>query len=388
MTTLTKPQRAALATVKAAQASRRAVLKGALALGAAGLLAPAVSRSALSSSGQLQFLGWAGYDFQPIFDAFEKDTGIKVVFNGMGSQDEILAAITAQPEGYDLSEPTVDRLKNWIDGGYVQPWDESKINLENIEPAFLSGFAGSMTKVEGQRYGVPNIWGTELLVLNTEEVEAEYGTASLADLFDEKHAGALTLRAHSGLAGIGLLLDHQGKLPHPFRESFEDEAKMVANYDLILAFALENRDKVAQFWTNENEAQGAFRTNGCVVGLNWDTSAIALQKEGLPIKALAPIEGALTWAQNYVLLKGSPNVEQAHAWAAWANRAEGNHAWAAAYGANPVAKGAVALMDDFSKQFFAETYPGDALEKLFWWPTQDSWFVSRRTEYADKFLAA
>jgi len=40
------------------------------------------------------------------------------------------------------------------------------------------------------------------------------------------------------------------------------------------------------------------------------------------------------------------------------------------------------------KTFYATAYPGDALQKLWWWPVQEAWFIKLRGEYADKFKAA
>jgi spermidine/putrescine transport system substrate-binding protein len=40
------------------------------------------------------------------------------------------------------------------------------------------------------------------------------------------------------------------------------------------------------------------------------------------------------------------------------------------------------------KAFYASAYPGDALQKLWWWPTQEAWFIKLRGEYADKWKAA
>jgi spermidine/putrescine transport system substrate-binding protein len=379
------------ATLKAAREfSRRTLLKGAVAAGAVAATGPWYVRDAFSSSGQLNFLGWAGYDaFPGVFKTFEGKTGIKVNFTGFGSQDEFLTqAKTGAGGAFDLSEPTADRLSNWIDGGLATPWDESKINLTGVDPAFLKGAAGDLTTVGGKRYGVPSVWGTEALLFNTQEAPLEYGKARLKDLWDEKYAGKVTVRGHSGLVAIGRALDADGKLPHPFNDSFKDEAKMTANYDEILKFALAHRKNVAQFWSNENEAQGAFRTNGVVIGHNWDTSAAALIAEGLPIGYIAPVEGAQSWMQNFVLLKGAKNLEQANAWVSWMNSPEGGAAWAQAYAANPTAQGAVDLGTDAQKKFFKAAYPGDALQKLWWQPAQLGWFVTKRTEYAKKFMSA
>jgi spermidine/putrescine transport system substrate-binding protein len=219
-------------------------------------------------------------------------------------------------------------------------------------------------------------------------VKLEYGKASLMDLFDDKYAGKLTLRGHSGLAAAARALEAAGKLPHPYADAYVDEAKMVKIYDETLKFALSKRKNVGQFWSNENEAQGAFRTNGCVIGMNWDTSAGAMIKEGLPISYISPKEGAMAWLQNFVLLKGAKNVEQVYEWVRWINTPDGAAAWAKAFSANPIGKGSVDKLGDAEKKFFQMAYPGDATSKLFWWPATPSWFVAKRTEYAKKFMSA
>lgn len=372
--------------------SRRGLIKTGAAAAALTVASPAIIRGSLASSGVLNFIGWAGYDeFPKVFALFEKKTGIKVNFTGYGSQDEMVAQAktgAATNGSFDICEPTSDRLLSWTDNDFVQPWDEKRMNIEGIDPAFLQGGAANALTINGKRYGTTSVWGSESLTYHAKDAPMVYGKASLMDLFDDKYAGKLTLRGHSGLVAIGRGLDAQGKLPHKFEESFTDEAKMTANYDAILKFALSKRKNVAQFWSNENEAQGAFRTNGCTVGMCWDTSAAALMKEGFPVGYIAPVEGTVCWLQNFVLLKGAKNLEQVYAWISWINSPEGGAAWAAAYGANSTSKGAVELADANAKKFFQTAYPGDALKKLWWWPAQPSWFISKRTEYAKKFMSA
>ena len=105
-------------------------------------------------------------------------------------------------------------------------------------PAFLQGGAAAQAVHQGKRYGLTSVWGSEALTFNTKEAPLAFGTASLMDLFDDKYAGKLTLRAHSGLVAAGRALEAAGKLPHKFNDSFVDEAKMTANYDAILKFVL------------------------------------------------------------------------------------------------------------------------------------------------------
>ena len=369
--------------------SRRSILKGATAGAAVAATGPWIVGDAFSSSGEVRIMSWAGYDFDNIKAAFEKKTGIKAVITDFPDQDKMVAQMKASGgEGFDLAEPTSDRVPQWLEQGFIQPLDENKAGLGGVKEAFLGGDAGKDAMKGGKRYASPTVWGTEALAFDKKAAPLEYGKASFADLWRPEFAGKVTVRPHSALVGIGLSLDAEGKLPHKMRESFTDETKMTANYDAIMKRALEVRKNVAQFWSDENSAQGAFRTNGCVIGQNWDTSASAMIKEGLPVGYIAPKEGALAWLQNFVVPAKAKNLEQAYAWLTWFNSPDGSALWAEAFGANPVAKGAEDRMPAASKSFLAAAYPGDALEKLWWWPAQPTWFVSKRNEYADRFKSA
>jgi spermidine/putrescine transport system substrate-binding protein len=370
--------------------SRRSFLKGTAAAGLGAVVAPAViSSSVLASSGELNYMGWAGYDFKDAFAAFTKSTGIKMNFTEQPDNDTIFAQakLAIQTGAIDVIEPTVDRVQSYSENGLVQAWDMNKIKLDQYEAGLVSGQAGEMATIDGKRLFLPDVWGTEALTFNTKEAPMVYGTASLADLWDPKFEGKVCVRAHSSLAALGRVMDAQGKLPHPFMEGYKDDAKMKKIWDVILAEAIKRKKNIAQFWKGENEAQAGFRTNGCVLGLTWDSTGFNMGKEG-PFSYIAPKEGAFAWNQGNMLMKNAKNVEQAHAFCNWVSSAEGAAIWATAFAANPVGKGAAAKMDAAVSKFYNDSFPGDALSKLWWWPVQTSSFLKLRAEYADKFIAA
>jgi spermidine/putrescine transport system substrate-binding protein len=368
--------------------SRRSLLKSAAALGAVGFAGPLYVKSAMSASGELNYMGWSGYDYKTIFDAFTKETGIKVNFVEQPDQDAMFAQakLALQTGAIDVVEPTVERTSAWVSNGLVQPWDTAKLSMESYLPGMADGAAGEMAQVEGKRYHVPVVWGTEAIVFSKTEAPSPYGTASLGDLFDDKYVSKVCLRAHSSLAAMGRWLDSTGKLPKPFIDSYKDEATMKELWDIALAEAIKHKANVVQFWKGENEAQAAYRTNGAVIGLNWDSTGYNLRKDGFGF--IAPKEGAFAWNQGVVLMANAKNVEQAHALAKWVSTAQGAAAWAKAFSANPVARGAIELADPEVTKFYNEAYPEDALSKLWWWPAQAAWFLKLRAEYADKFQAA
>jgi spermidine/putrescine transport system substrate-binding protein len=376
--------------VKSFITTRRTFLK-VTAAGVGVLAAPAIiSNKALASSGEVNFMGWAGYPdlAAKVFPAFEKATGIKVNFTEQPDQDTFFAQakLSMQTGAYDVSEPTLDRAPGWYTNGLLQGWDTAKLAMDNYVPGIADGPAGERATVEGKRLIVPSVWGTEAIVYSTTEAPTEYGKASLADLFDDKYVGKVCMRAHSALAAMGRVLDAQGKLPKPWVQGYDDEATMKQLWDIALAEATKHKANIAQFWKGENEAQAAFRTNGAVIGLNWDSTGFNLRADGFGY--VAPKEGAFAWNQGFVLLSNAKNVEQGHEFAKWVSSPEGSAMWASAFSANPVAKGAIDLASQEVKDFYHAALPGDATQKLWWWPHQDAWFVKLRGEYADKFIAA
>ncbi|HEY9549619.1 MAG TPA: spermidine/putrescine ABC transporter substrate-binding protein, partial [Kiloniellaceae bacterium] len=57
-------------------------------------------------------------------------------------------------------------------------------------------------------------------------------------------------------------------------------------------------------------------------------------------------------------------------------------------GYNPVSTGAENYLAPDAKKAFGEAYPGDALDRLWWWPPSEPWYTEIRAEYSDKFVAA
>jgi spermidine/putrescine transport system substrate-binding protein len=380
------------ATAKAASTFTRRTLLAAAASGTALAVAgPFISRRAFAqaTSGDVRIFAWAGYISDEMLAAFEKETGIKPTYTPYGTNDELLNQLKANNgAGFDVIWPSVDRVPNYVELGLVQPIDESKVMWDRVIDSAAKSSETLGAVVGGKRYQVPTDWGTEAVTFDKSAAPLQYGAASFGDIWKPEMAGKATVRGHSGLVGLGLWLEGQGKLPRPMRDSFKDEAAMQANYDVILAEAIARKANIAQFWSNENEAQGAYRTNGCVIGQTWDSSAAGLKKEGLQVGYIAPVEGALAWMEGVSIPSGAENLDQAYAFINWMLTPTAGAMYANHTSINSTAKGAEAHLSDFAKAFFAEAYPGDALAKFWWWPIQDNWFVARRNEYQDKFLSA
>jgi spermidine/putrescine transport system substrate-binding protein len=332
----------------------------------------------------LRILGWDGYGegLRRAFDSFTRDTGIAVSFHGVRNQDEMHHV--ARTEAFDVACPTTDRLASWLDSSLIAPLDEDRIGFARIDPAF---HADAQTVIQERRYGSPNIWGGAGIGHHSDHAPLDPAGVSLMTLFDPAYAGRLAMREDTAFVAAGRALEASGRLPFPFDDSYRSEPRMIANYDVIGAFLADHAAHVARFWFSEDEGMEAFRSGACVVGYSWDTTMAALQREGFPGRFIAPVEGTNCYLQNFVLsAKADPGPAQD--WIAWVNTPQGSAHYATAFGANPTATGARALLPAQDQAFFAASYPAEALARLWWQPEQPLWFVRNRGEYARSYRMA
>jgi spermidine/putrescine transport system substrate-binding protein len=383
MTKLTSTQE----TLLAATISRRSMMKASVALGAVGLASPMLVKNAFSSSGELNFIGWAGYTAfaEKVFPAFTAGTGIKVNFIEQPDNDGIFAAakVASTAGGVDMIEPTIDTVGQYATNGLVAAWDEAKLGMGNYLPGLADGAAGERSRKEGKLLYVPSNWGTEALVYNKEK--AVLGDKpSLAALFDP--ANKVVVRPRSAITAMGRWLEIQGKLPRPWLDGYTDMAAMTQLWDIALAECVKAKANVVQFWAGENDANAGFVANGATVGLCWDSTGYNLRNDGYGYAA--PTEGAFAWHQGFALMKNAVNVDQAHELAKWVSSPEGAAAWASAFSANAVGKGAAEKMDPAVSAYYNSAFDDAKLAALWWWPDQSAEFVAKRGEYSDKYKAS
>ena len=374
--------------------SRRNFLKtsavgaGALATASVG---PWFVKNALSSSGELKLFTWPDYSKPEVIAAFEKATGIKVKLTNYSTNQECMNKLrAARATGFDIAQPSLTEYELHMQYDLYREIDENKIpNLNNLEPAFYEKSKALGGVIDGKRVGLPYDWGTEAIAWSTKDISPKYGELSYGDLWKPEYVGKVTCRPHSVFIGAGLYLDAIGKVPSDrMYDTYRTEEKMRPVYDEILKFLIEHKKNVKMFWNNAQDHQLAFLQNGCFIGQTWDGPILTMKKEGKPVSYMAPKEGALTWVDSMGIVKNAENLEQAYAFINWAYTPEAGAIMAKSTGYNSVVRGASDLLDAETKKGFAEAYPEDALDRLWWYVSEPAWFVPARTEYRDKFQAA
>jgi spermidine/putrescine transport system substrate-binding protein len=376
--------------LKAAQLSRRSVMKAAAAVGAVGLSAPLVTRNALSSSGELNLLMWSDEFPGDVIPNFEKASGIKVNQTPFSQNEEQINKLQATGgEGFDLCQPTVSRAPQFKDIDVTAPFDMGKLkHTDLILPSMLKA-SEDLWKWDNGLHHLPHCWGSEAISFRTDLYKGDLTKLSYGSLWQDDVKGHTQGRGHSFLLAIGLWWDAEGKMAsNRMLDSYKDEENFKKLWDPILAFAIEHKSWVKQFWDSADNTKSGLMENDVWIGQTWDGPPLTLKKEGKPVSYQAPKEGAIVWIDGITMIKAAKNTDQVYEFLNYLHSPEVSAAVADGSNYNPVIQGADALTSEAFKKNFQDAYPGDSLKNLWPWPAEPSWFAELRSQYEAKFKAA
>jgi spermidine/putrescine transport system substrate-binding protein len=391
MTKLTKDQTRTRETLLAARAfNRRTMLKGTAAAGAVALGFPMIVKDAFSSSGELNLLMWSDEFPEPVIPNFEKATGIKVNQTPFSQNEEQINKLQATGgEGFDICQPTVNRAPQYQDLQVLAPWDTNKLkNMSALVPSMIAN-SKELWTWEGGLYHLPHCWGSEAISFRTDLYKGDLTKLSFGSLWDEEVKGHTQGRGHSFLLGIGLWWDHTGKQPsNRMVDGYKDAESFKKLWDPILKFAIEHKSWVKQFWDSADNTMSGLMENDVWIGQTWDGPPLTLKKQGKPVGYQAPVEGAIVWLDGLSLMKAAKNTEQAYEFVNYLHTPEVSAQVSDGSNYNPVVTGADALTSEAFKKNFQEAFPGDALDRVWVWPSEPSWYAEIRSQYVDQFTAA
>jgi len=370
--------------------NRRSFLKTS-AIGVGSIAAPSIiSFKALASSGELNLMNWSDEFMGDVIPDFEKATGIVVNQTPFSQNEEQINKLQATGgEGFDLISPTVNRAPQYRDLDVIAPYDMGRLkNVGNLIGSMVKASEDLWTWGGGLNH-LPHCWGSEAISYRTDLYKGDPSQISYGSMWDEGVKGHVQGRPHSFLLSIGLWWDASGKMAsNRMLDGYKDEDSFKKVWDPILAFAIENKAFVKQFWDSADSTKSGLMENDVHIGLTWDGPALSLKKDGKPVNYVAPIEGAITWIDGLSLMKSAQNVDAAYEFLNYLHTPEVSAKFSEAAGYNPVVVGADQFTSDVFKKNFQEAFSGDALSKLWAWPPEPTWYAEIRSQYADKFKAA
>ncbi len=269
--------------------------------------------------GALSIVAWPGYiergETDKAFDwvtKFEAASGCMVSVKTANTSDEMVALMNEG--GFDLVTASGDASLRLIAGERVQPinpdlvpsWSKLDERLKNA----------AWHTVDGVHYGVPFLWGPNVLMYNTDvfpEPPTSWNVVFEAmDLPDGK-PNAGRVQAYDGPIHIAdaaqYLMAHKPELgiTDPYQLN-EDQYK--AALDLLRV----QRTLVSRYWHDAFIQMDDFKNEGVVASGSWPFQVGLLQGEKLPIASTIPSEGVTGWADTTMLGADAAHPNCAYKW--------------------------------------------------------------------------
>ena len=153
--------------------------RGAASRAAAAPAAPAVDTDA---DKVVNVYNWSDYIDPTVLEDFEKETGVKVNYEVMDSNELLETKLVAGRTGYDVVVPSASFLARQIKAGIYQKLDKSKLpNLKNLDPDITERLAAFDP---GNEYAVNYMWGTSGVAYNEEAIKAAMPDAPVDSFSD------------------------------------------------------------------------------------------------------------------------------------------------------------------------------------------------------------
>ena len=130
---------------------------------------------------ELVIYNWGDYMDPALIEKFEKQEGIRVIYNEYATNEDLFVKLKNSNEQIDLIIPSDYMLERLIKEDLIQKINKNNIkNLKTVNPTFIN----QECNPNGD-YGVPYLWQTVGIIYNSEKYPD--GLQAWADLWDEKY---------------------------------------------------------------------------------------------------------------------------------------------------------------------------------------------------------
>jgi putative spermidine/putrescine transport system substrate-binding protein len=273
-----------------------------------------------TGEGQLNIVAWPGYiergETVKSFDwvsGFEESTGCMVNVKTANTSDEMVALMNEG--GFDLVTASGDASLRMIAGKRVQPvnidlvpsWSDVDDRLKQAPWHY----------VNNKNYGVPYMWGPNVLMYNT-EVFGDSPPTSWSVVFNETtlpdgRTNKGRVQAYDGpihVADAALyLMTHQPDLGivSPY-ELNQDQ------YNAALDLLRGQRTLVSRYWHDAFIQIDDFKNEGMAASGSWPFQVNLLQGDKQPVASVIPEEGATGWADTTMMHVDAENPNCSYMW--------------------------------------------------------------------------
>lgn len=241
----------------------------------------------------LNIYNWADYLDDEVIAQFEREYGIRVIYNVYSNNEELHARLRAGASGYDVIFPSDYMIEVLIEEDLLQPIPHEAIpNLANIDERFLNPPFDP-----GNKYSVPYFWGTTGIGVNTRYVKEPVTSWDI--LWDPKYRGRIAM-LNDAREAFAVALKRMGKsINERDMESLQAAKEMlIEQKPLVLTYDSDNTETLLlshEVWLAH--------------GYSGDVLLAAF--EDPDIIYVVPEEGGVMWMDTMAIPKTARNVDAA-----------------------------------------------------------------------------
>lgn len=261
----------------------------------------------------LNIYNWSDYIDPEIIPMFEKETGIKVVYDIFDSNEVLDAKILSGKTGYDIVAPGLDFMARQQKAGVYLQLDKSKLpNLANIDPVQLSFVA----KLDPDNaHGIPYFVGTAGIAYNKKMIEERLGKDFDMKTWDVIFKPEILSKLKD--CGVAILNAPTEVIPTALNYlGLDPNSTNLDDYKKAEELLLKMRPNVTYFHSSQNINDLANGDICITLGWSGDVLQAADRAEeaqnGVEIEYLVPREGALMFYDMFAIPKDADHVENAY----------------------------------------------------------------------------
>ncbi|MGE8069465.1 polyamine ABC transporter substrate-binding protein [Pseudomonas sp. NPDC089569] len=265
------------------------------------------------AAGTVHIYNWSDYIGETTLADFQKETGIKPVYDVFDSNETLEGKLLAGRTGYDVVVPSNHFLGKQIKAGAFQKLDKSLLpNYPNLDPELLKRLEQNDP---GNLYAVPYLWGTNGIGYNVDKVKAVLGVDKIDSwgvLLEPENIKKL----HS--CGVAFLDSADEMMPTVLNYmGLNANSTNPEDYKKATAKLLAVRPYVTYFHSSKYIADLANGDICVAIGFSGDIFQAKHRaeeaKKGVNIAYTIPKEGGALWFDMLAIPKDSKNVKEAHA---------------------------------------------------------------------------
>ena len=266
----------------------------------AAAVAPLLGRRGRAAE-PVRCLMWWDYVTQETVDQFRAATGGELFARGIGANDEIFTFLRAAPGRYSVISPHQGLIPGLLDADLLQPIDPAKLaHLAEVESRLNDD---RWFVIDGQRYGVPLVYGTSPLVTSAETLPNP--PASWEELMSKDYTGKLGMLDD----GLGHLSHWSAVLgyPDPAAMTLDDLGEVTTK----LVALKRNRVRLFTPWVGEIAA-GLVSGEILATTTGWEGMPLLPEAAGGDLRLSHPGPRDYGYLHALCIPAGAPDVEGAH----------------------------------------------------------------------------